>query len=93
MKRTIRPILDNVLIARESAEEISAGGIIIPDNAKETPTMGKVVAVGPGIDGEKPPVKKGQKVLFPKYSGTQIKVDGVELLILKSEELLAIAET
>ena len=90
----IRPLQDRVLLRRVEEEEKTAGGIIIPDTAKEKPQEAKVVAVGPGrIDEGKRvalEVKKGDKVLIGKYSGTEVKLDGVEHLILREEEILAV---
>ena len=91
----IRPLQDRVVIKRLSEEEKTKGGIIIPDTAKEKPSEGKVIAVGLGRvsdSGEKIPleVKKGDKVLFGKYSGTEIKIDSEEHLILREEDILAV---
>ncbi|MBW2065280.1 MAG: co-chaperone GroES [Deltaproteobacteria bacterium] len=93
----IRPLNDRVLVVRTSEEEKTAGGIIIPDTAKEKPQEGKVVAVGPGkIDGngKRIPleVKKNDRVLFSKYAGTDIKIDGVEHLIMREDDILGIIE-
>jgi len=93
----IRPLHDRVLVKRVKEEEKTKGGIIIPDTAKEKPIEGKVVAVGNGIlqkDGtvRKLEVKKGNRVLFGKYSGTEIKIDGEEHLIMKEDDILAILE-
>lgn len=92
-----RPLHDRVVVKRIEEDERSAGGIIIPDTAKEKPSQGKVVAVGPGsVDesGKKVPldVKKGNKVLFGKWSGTEVKVDGDELLIMKESDIMGIIE-
>jgi chaperonin GroES len=91
----IRPLNDRVLVLRISEEEKTSGGIIIPDTAKEKPQEGKVVAVGPGKlddDGKRMPleVKKDDRVLFGKYSGTDIKIDGVEHLIMREDDILGI---
>ena len=91
----ITPLSDRVLVQRLEAEEMNKGGIIIPDTAKEKPQEGKVVAVGPGRiaeDGKRivPEVKKGQRVLIGKYSGTEVKIDGDEFLILREEDILGI---
>lgn len=91
----IRPLQDRILVKRLTGEEKTAGGIIIPDNAKEKPQEGEVIAVGNGKvldDGKvrKPDVKVGDKVLFGKYSGTEVKVDGIEHLILKEDDLLGV---
>ena len=94
----IRPLHDRLIVKRiEEQEQKSAGGIIIPDSAKEKPVEGEVVAVGNGKvteQGKVQPlaVKKGDRILFGKYSGTEIKVDGVEHLILREEEVLGIIE-
>jgi chaperonin GroES len=93
----IRPLQDRIVVKRLAEEEKTKGGIIIPDAAKEKPIEGEVIAVGSGKfadDGTQRPldVKKGDRVLFGKYSGTEIKVDGVEHLILREEEILGIIE-
>ena len=90
-----RPLHDRVLIRRVEAEEKSAGGIIIPDTAKEKPMEGEVVAVGPGArseDGKLQPldVKAGDRVLFGKWSGTEVKLDGEELLIMKESDIMGV---
>ena len=90
-----RPLHDRVLVRRVAEEGKTAGGIIIPDTAKEKPMEGEVVAVGPGArsdDGEIRPldVKVGDRVLFGKWSGTEIKLDGEELMIMKESDLLGI---
>ena len=91
----IRPLHNNVLVERVEAETKTAGGIIIPDTAKEKPSEGKIVAVGSGTkdeNGKNIPldVKVGDKVLFAKWGGTEIKVEGKDLLILKESDILAI---
>ena len=91
----IRPLHDRVIVKRLESENVSAGGIVIPDSAAEKPVQGKVVAVGKGKileDGNVRPldVKVGDKILFGKYSGTDIKIDGEEVLILREDEVLAI---
>ncbi|MGH8114178.1 MAG: co-chaperone GroES [Rhodanobacteraceae bacterium] len=93
----LRPLHDRVIIKRLEAETTSAGGIVIPDTATEKPIKGEVVAVGTGKiqeDGKVRPmaVKAGDKVLFGKYSGTEVKVDGEELLVMREEDLVAIIE-
>ena len=93
----VKPLNDRVLGLRIGEEEKTSGGIIIPDTAKEKPQEGKVIAVGPGKvneEGKKiaPDVKAGEKVLFGKYSGTEIKIDGVEHLIMREDDILAIIE-
>jgi chaperonin GroES len=92
-----RPLHDRVLVKRVNAEEKTAGGIILPDSVQEKPMEGKVIAAGSGAkseDGKITPldVKKGDKVLFGKWSGTEIKVDGEELLIMKESDILGIIE-
>ena len=91
----IRPLHDRVIVRREEEERTSAGGIVIPDTATEKPIRGKVVATGKGKildDGTVRPldVKKGDKVLFGKYSGTEIKIDGEDLLVMREEDLMAV---
>ena len=92
---TFRPLHDRVLIRRIEAAEKTAGGIIIPDTAKEKPQEGEVVAVGPGRlteDGKRVAVevKKGDRILVGKYSGTEVKIDGTEYVILREEEVLGV---
>jgi len=91
------PLHDRVLVRRIEAEEKTAGGIIIPDTAKEKPQEGEVIAVGKGAkdeDGEriKPDVKKGDKILFGKWSGTEVKLNGEDLIIMKESDILGILE-
>jgi chaperonin GroES len=93
----VKPLNDRVLVLRVDGEDKTSGGIIIPDTAKEKPQEGKVVAVGPGRihdDGKRIPlaVKKDDRVLFGKYSGTEIKVDGVEHLIMREDDILGVIE-
>jgi chaperonin GroES len=93
----IRPLHDRVLIQRVAEEQKTKGGIIIPDTAKEKPAEGKVVAVGTGRvqdDGKVRAldVKKGDRVLFGKYSGTEVKVDGEELIIMREDDILCVIE-
>ena len=93
----IRPLHDRVLIKRVEEEQKTKGGIIIPDTAKEKPAEGKVIAVGTGRileDGKVRAldVKKGDRVLFGKYSGTEVKVDGDELIIMREEDILGVIE-
>ena len=93
----IRPLHDRILVERLEEKEVKKGGIIIPDTAKEKPQEGKVVAVGGGKvneDGKKIPldVKAGDKILFGKYSGSEVKIDDKEYLILREEDILAILE-
>ena len=94
---SFRPLHDRVLVRRIDAEEKSAGGIIIPDTAKEKPSQGEIVAIGPGgrdDTGKLIPidVKVGERVLFGKWSGTEVKIDGEEFLIMKESDLLGIVE-
>ncbi len=91
----IKPLADRVVVKPAPAEEKTKGGIILPDTAKEKPVQGEVVAVGPGRisdDGKKIPmeVKKGDKVLYGKYSGTEVTIDGEEYLIMRESDLFAI---
>ena len=91
----IRPLHDRVVIKRMEEERLSAGGIVIPDTATEKPIKGEVIAVGSGkaLDNgsvRSPQVKVGDKVLFGKYSGTEVKVDGNEILVVKEDDILAI---
>lgn len=93
----VRPLHDRVILKRVKEEEKTKGGIIIPDTAKEKPIEGQVVAVGEGKSlesGKKVPleVKKGDRVLFGKYAGTEIKIDGEEHLILREDDIIAIME-
>ncbi len=90
-----KPLHDRVLVRRVDQDEKSAGGIIIPDTAQEKPMEGKVLAVGPGARGKdgkllKPAVKAGDRVLFGKFGGTEIKLDGEDLLIIGESEILGI---
>ena len=93
----VRPLHDRVIVKRIEEEEQTKGGIIIPDTAKEKPIEGKIVAAGNGKvleNGSKAPleVKKGDKVLFGKYAGTDIKIDGEEHLIMREDDIIAIME-
>jgi chaperonin GroES len=93
----VRPLHDRLIVQRLEEEEKTKGGIIIPDTAKEKPMEGKVIAVGGGRikkDGTKIPieVKKGNRVLYAKYGGTEVKIDGEEYLIMKEDDILAIIE-
>jgi chaperonin GroES len=97
MSTTLRPLHDRILVERFEEEEQKVGGIIIPDSAKEKPQQGKVIAVGagkPDKDGKKMPldVKAGDTILFGKYSGQEIKIDGNEYLIMREDEVLAVIE-
>ena len=92
-----RPLQDRVLIRRIEEEEKTAGGIIIPDTAKEKPMEGEVIAAGPGArgeDGKLQPldVKAGDRVLFGKWSGTEVKLDGEELIIMKESDIMGVLE-
>lgn len=87
---TIKPLSDRVLVLPNAAEEKTAGGLFIPDTAKEKPLMGKVVAVGPGTAEVTMEVKEGDTVLYGKYSGTEINVDGTDYLIMKQADIMAI---
>jgi chaperonin GroES len=86
----ITPLHDRVIIKPAAAEQKSAGGIIIPDTAKEKPQRGEVIAVGPGKPEEPTTVKAGDKVLYGKYAGTELNVDGVDYLIMRESDILAI---
>ena len=93
----IRPLNDRVLVVRVEEEQKTAGGIIIPDTAKEKPQEGKIIAAGPGKtgdNGKRTPlnVKKGDKILFSKYAGTEIKIDGVEHIFMKEDDILGVIE-
>ncbi|MCX5497350.1 co-chaperone GroES [Kaistia dalseonensis] len=92
-----RPLHDRVVVRRVASEEKTAGGIIIPDTAKEKPQEGEVVAVGPGARDEAGKlvaldVKAGDRILFGKWSGTEVKIDGEELLIMKESDILGIID-
>ena len=93
----IRPLHDRVIVKREEEERKSSGGIVIPDTATEKPMFGKVVAVGKGKtleNGEIRPLdlKVGDKILFGKYSGTEVKMDGDELVVMREEDVMAVIE-
>jgi chaperonin GroES len=92
-----RPLHDRIVVKRLDAEEKTAGGIIIPDTAKEKPMEGEVIAVGPGSRNEQGAivaldVKAGDRVLFGKWSGTEVKIDGTDLLIMKESDVMGIIE-
>jgi chaperonin GroES len=92
-----RPLHDRVVVRRLEEEQKTAGGIIIPDTAKEKPMQGEILAVGPGARNDKgeltpPDVKAGDRVLFGKWSGTEVKIDGEELLIMKESDIMGIIE-
>ena len=86
----VKPLSDRVLVLPNPAEEKTAGGLIIPDTAKEKPLAGKVVAVGPGTSEIKMEVKVGDEVLYGKYAGTEIHIGGKDYLIMKQQDILAI---
>ncbi|WP_028575141.1 co-chaperone GroES [Desulfonatronovibrio hydrogenovorans] len=93
----LKPLHDRVLVKRLEEEEVTKGGIIIPDTAKEKPIKGEVVAAGPGKTTDEGKsvamsVKAGDKVLFNKYAGTEVKIDGVEHLVMREDDILAIIE-
>ncbi len=93
----VRPLHDRLIVKRLEEEEKTKGGIIIPDTAKEKPIEGKVIAAGEGRinkDGKKMPmeVKKGDRILFAKYAGTEVKMDGEEYLMMKEDDVLAVIE-
>jgi chaperonin GroES len=95
MASTFRPLHDRVVVKRIDAEQKTAGGIIIPDTAQEKPQQGEVIAVGPGARDEAGKlvpldVKAGDRVLFGKWSGTEVKIDGQDLLIMKESDILGI---
>jgi chaperonin GroES len=92
-----RPLHDRVVVRRIEAEEKTSGGIIIPDTAKEKPIEGEVIAVGPGARNEQGQivaldVKEGDRILFGKWSGTEVKIDGEELLIMKESDIMGVVE-
>ena len=92
-----RPLHDRVVVKRLEAEEKTVGGIIIPDTAKEKPMQGQIIAAGPGARNEQGQivaldVKAGDKILFGKWSGTEVKIDGEELLIMKESDIMGIIE-
>lgn len=93
----LRPLQDRILVQRVEEEEKTKGGIIIPDTAKEKPAEGKIVSVGKGKVDESgkriaPEVKKGDRILFGKYSGTEVKIEGEEYLIMREEDVLGIID-
>ena len=97
MATNVRPLNDKVLIERAKAEDKTKGGIILPDSSKEKPKEGKIVAVGQGRindQGGRQPfqVKKGDKVLFKSYAGTDVKIDGKDYILMSEEEILAVVE-
>jgi chaperonin GroES len=97
MRMKFRPLHDRVVVRRVTAEEKTSGGIIIPDTAQEKPMEGEVIAVGPGARNEAGQivaldVKAGDRILFGKWSGTEVKIDGEELLIMKESDIMGIIE-
>lgn len=92
----IRPLQDRILVKRLEGEEKTSGGIIIPDNAKEKPMEGKVIAVGNGkfLDGtlQKPDLQVGDKIIFSKYAGSEVKIDGDEHIIMREDDILGVVE-
>jgi chaperonin GroES len=97
VKNTLKPLFDNVLIRRLEAEAKTASGIILPDSAQEKPTMGEILATGPGRvtpKGEKEPmvVKVGQKVMYKEWGGNKVKLNGEELVLVEQKDILAIVE-
>lgn len=93
----LKPLNDRVIVIRLEEEQKTAGGIIIPDTAKEKPQEGKIVAAGPGKldeNGKRIPleVKEGDRILFSKYAGTEIKIDGVEHIFMKEDDILAVID-
>jgi len=96
-KKTLKPLQDKVIVQKLEPEEKTAGGILLPDSAKEKPQEGKVIAVGPGLvddKGQRKPidVKEGDHVLYAKYSGTEIKLEGEEFLIISDRDILAVVK-
>jgi len=87
---SIKPLADRVLVKPAAAEEKTVGGIIIPDSAKEKPLKGEIIAVGNGTKDEEMVLKKGDKVLYGKYAGTEIELDGEQFLIMRQSDVLAI---
>jgi chaperonin GroES len=94
VEMTVKPLADRVLVRPTEEEEVKKGGIIIPDTAKEKPQQGEVIEAGPGRteDGKQVPmeVKKGDKILYGKYSGTEVSIDGEDYLIMRESDILAI---
>jgi chaperonin GroES len=96
-KLKVRPLYDRIIVSREEEEQVSAGGIVIPDSAKEKPVRGTVLAIGEGKtldNGQLRPlaVKVGDKVLFGKYAGTELKLEGEEILVLREEDVMGVIE-
>ena len=92
MSINVKPLADRVIIEPAAAEEKTAGGIIIPDTAKEKPKQGKIIAAGNGKKDEPLTVKEGDTVLYGQYSGTEIKIDGKDYLIMRESDIFAIVE-
>lgn len=90
LNMTVKPLGDRVLIKRLEAEEKTKSGIVLPGSAQEKPQMAQVVAVGPGTEEVKMEVKEGDKVIFSKYAGNEIKVDGEDLILMSQKDILAI---
>jgi chaperonin GroES len=93
----VKPLGDKILVKRLEAEEVTRGGIVLPDSAKEKPKEGRVVEVGPGKildDGKRsvPQIKKDERILFTSYAGTEIKIDGKEFIIMSEDDILAVVE-
>lgn len=88
----LRPLADRVLIEPAKAEEMSAGGIIIPDSAKEKPLRGKVIAAGKGTKDDPMELKEGDMVLYGKYAGSEVEVDGVKYMMMRQSDVMAIVE-
>jgi chaperonin GroES len=88
----IKPLADRILVKNDKAETRTAGGLIIPEAAQEKTQTATVIAVGPGTDDEKITVKVGERIMYDKYAGTQIKIDGEDHLILKMSDVIAIIE-
>ena len=96
-KKTLKPLHDKVIVQKLEAQEKTSGGIVLPDSARENPQEGKVIAVGPGLiddKGQRKPidVKEGDLVLYAKYSGTEVKLEGEEYLILSEKDILAVVK-
>ena len=93
---TVKPLFDRVVIKNVETEEVTKGGIVLPGSAKEKPQMAEVLAVGPGglVDGKevKMQVKVGQKVIYSKYAGTEVKIDNQELILVRQSDILAVVE-
>jgi chaperonin GroES len=88
----VKPLADRIIVKLEKSEAKTAGGIIIPETAQEKTQTGIVVEIGPGTEKEKITVNPGQKVMYDKYAGTQIKIDGEDHLILKNQDIIAVIE-